>query len=103
MMNLEEFFEFSALAINASSRGDHDRAKEAAHKLMDQLQGDGLNAKDALRSALLHASGAHAEIVADLLSLIEGWQNGIFKRMGIEWTENPPAVERAKSWLKGAE
>jgi hypothetical protein len=70
---------------------------------MDQLQGGGSNAKDALRSALLHASGAHAEIIADLLSLIEGWQNGIFKRMGIEWTENPPAVERAKSWLKGAE
>lgn len=102
-MHTEEFLEFSAMAITAASRGDQKRGEEAAHKLMDQLQGDGLNAKDALRSALLHASGAHAEIIADLLNLIEGWQNGVFKRMGIEWTENPPAVERAKSWLKGAE
>jgi len=71
---------------------------------MDKLQGcDGPSAKDALRLALLHASGARDEIIADLLSLIHGWQNEIFKNMGIEWANNPPAVDRAISWLKGME
>lgn len=35
-MRIEEFLEFSEMAISAASRGDHKRGEEAAHKLMDQ-------------------------------------------------------------------
>ena len=37
--------------------------------------------------------------LADLAALVESWQNGIFKRMGITWTADPPALQRARQLI----
>lgn len=39
------------------------------------------------------------EIIVQLVDLIEAWMNGIFKRVGIRWEEDPPALTMAKAYL----
>ncbi|MBI5942902.1 MAG: hypothetical protein HY864_00920 [Chloroflexi bacterium] len=39
------------------------------------------------------------EVIRGLLELIYAWQNGVLKKIGISWVEQPPAVLRAEKWL----
>lgn len=39
-------------------------------------------------------------ILIALISMWEGWRDGIFRRLDIVWLEEPPAIRAARAYLK---
>ena len=45
--------------------------------------------------------GASEAALKACIEMFEAWRDGIFKRMGIKWTEEPPAIVAARAALDG--
>lgn len=41
----------------------------------------------------------YQEALQDCVDLFEAWKEGIFSRIGVSWTIEPPAIVKAKALL----
>ena len=51
----------------------------------------------ALKELIITASNNHEDLIdacEGMIDLFKAWQNGIFKKTGVQWTDLPPAISK---------
>lgn len=51
---------------------------------------------------LIAAAPELLEACVDMVGLFKAWQNSIFKKVGVQWTNLPPAIEKAEDAIANA-